>query len=108
MNDVLTTPSPVTPESSAPTTSAPPALDAPAVAPVAPIAAPAPAPGPRFRLMLSRTDRKLGGVCGGLATTFDVDSTLVRIAFVGAAFAGFGIPLYLAAWLLAPKEPVNA
>jgi phage shock protein PspC (stress-responsive transcriptional regulator) len=108
MNDVLTNSSPTTPEPSAPTTSVPPAPEAPIAPPMAPIAAPAPTPSPRFRLVLSRTDRKLGGVCGGLATTFDIDSTLVRIAFVGAAFAGFGIPLYLAAWLLAPKEPVNA
>jgi phage shock protein PspC (stress-responsive transcriptional regulator) len=61
-------------------------------------------PTPRFRLMLSRSDRKIGGVCGGLAKSFDIDPTLIRIAFVGAAFAGFGIPLYLAAWILAPYD----
>ncbi len=71
----------------------------------APPRTPPAAPTPRYRLVLSRTDRKIGGVCGGLAATFDIDVTLVRIAFVGAAFAGFGIPLYVAAWVLAPREP---
>ncbi len=56
----------------------------------------------RFRLVRSRRERKLFGVCGGIARELDVDPTLIRVAFVGAAFAGFGIPLYLAAAILAP------
>ena len=51
-------------------------------------------------------DRVLAGVCAGLAEYFDIDSLLVRIAFV-ALFFGFGTGLlaYLLLWLLAPKSP---
>lgn len=57
------------------------------------------------RLVRSRTDRWLAGVSGGLAEYFKVDSTLVRLAFVALTiFWGIGIPLYLFAWLIIPKE----
>jgi phage shock protein PspC (stress-responsive transcriptional regulator) len=47
----------------------------------------------------------LGGVCGGLARYFEVDPTLVRLAFaVLAAFGGGGIPLYLILWIVVPDE----
>jgi len=36
---------------------------------------------PHRRLALSVTDRKIGGVCSGLATYFNSDVTLVRIIF---------------------------
>ncbi|MCF0189180.1 MAG: PspC domain-containing protein [Bacteroidaceae bacterium] len=53
---------------------------------------------------LSATDKKLGGVCGGLAEYFGMDALLVRILFVAAfIFAGCGILIYLLLWLLAPK-----
>jgi phage shock protein PspC (stress-responsive transcriptional regulator) len=47
----------------------------------------------------------LAGVASGLADFFDVDPTLVRIAFVALAFlGGLAVPLYLAGWLLIPDE----
>ncbi len=47
----------------------------------------------------------LAGVCGGLADWFDVDPTLVRVAFaVLGALGGLAVPVYLAAWLLVPEE----
>ena len=63
------------------------------------------APSPPFRLHRSRTERMLGGVCGGLAESLDVDVTLLRIAFVALTVlgGGIGIPLYIAAWILAPE-----
>jgi phage shock protein C len=63
------------------------------------------APRPPFRLHRSRTERMLGGVCGGLAESLDVDVTLLRIAFVALTVlgGGVGIPLYVAAWILAPE-----
>jgi phage shock protein PspC (stress-responsive transcriptional regulator) len=74
--------------------------------PSAPIA-PAPA-SPRVddtRLRRSRTRRMLAGVAGGLADRFDIDVSLVRVAFVVAACAwGFGLIVYLAMWALVPKE----
>lgn len=36
----------------------------------------------------SRTDRKIWGVCGGLAKYFDVDPTIVRVIFVASILAG--------------------
>lgn len=58
------------------------------------------------KLYLSNTDRKIGGVCGGLGEYFDKDSTLFRIFFVLIALLwGFGIILYLAMWLIIPRKP---
>ena len=51
------------------------------------------------------SDCMLGGVCKGIADYFDIDPTLVRIAwFVGSWFYGIGILIYLALWLIAPCE----
>ena len=63
-------------------------------------------PGPeRVRLRRSYSDRMLAGVAGGVARYFDVDATIVRIAFVVLTlFGGAGIPIYLACLLLIPEE----
>jgi len=60
---------------------------------------------PAFRLYRSRTDRMLGGVCGGLAEALGADPALVRIGAVALVVlgGGIGIPLYIAVWLLAPE-----
>jgi phage shock protein PspC (stress-responsive transcriptional regulator) len=59
----------------------------------------------RVLLRRSYEDRMLGGVAGGLAQYFGVDSMIVRIAFVVlTVFGGAGIPLYLAGLLLIPDE----
>ena len=47
------------------------------------------------RLALSKTDRIIAGVCGGLAEYFDFNATLVRILFVIATFFGFGSPILI-------------
>ncbi|OUN01341.1 MAG: hypothetical protein BAA04_03945 [Firmicutes bacterium ZCTH02-B6] len=58
------------------------------------------------RLYRSRTDRILGGVCGGLGRYFDIDPTLVRLAWlVMSLWAGAGVLLYVLAWVLIPREP---
>ena len=54
------------------------------------------------RLYRSRTDRMIGGVCGGIAEYFNVDPTLVRLAGVILLFAGIGVPAYLIAWIIVP------
>jgi phage shock protein PspC (stress-responsive transcriptional regulator) len=58
------------------------------------------------RLYRSRTDKKIFGVCGGLAEYFECDATLIRlgIAFT-ALLAGGGLLLYLIAALVMPNEP---
>jgi phage shock protein PspC (stress-responsive transcriptional regulator) len=73
--------------------------------------APVPVSG-RKRLERSATDRKIAGVCGGLAEYFDVDSTPVRVLWIiltllpGAIV--LGVVAYLAAWLVMPNAaPVH-
>ena len=59
----------------------------------------------RALLRRSYQDRMLGGVAGGLAQYFGVDTMIVRIAFVVlTVVGGAGIPLYLAGLLLIPDE----
>jgi phage shock protein C len=58
------------------------------------------------RLYLSNTDRKIGGVCGGLGEFFDKDPVFFRILFILVTlFGGFGIILYLVMWLIVPRKP---
>lgn len=62
------------------------------------------------RLTRSGTDRKVGGVCGGIAEYFGVDVTAVRVAVVilsiypGAVI--FGVIAYAIAWLIIPERLV--
>ena len=63
---------------------------------------------PPKRYLRSRTDKVLSGVCGGLAAYFDVDPTLVRLAWVlVTVFTGFfpGVVAYVVLVLVAPEEP---
>ncbi len=60
------------------------------------------------KLYLSDTDKKLGGICGGLGEYFSVDPTLLRLLLVILVVAtGFvpGIIGYLIAWAVIPKKP---
>ena len=62
--------------------------------------------GPRL-LRRSRTDRYIGGVCGGLAAYLNMDATLVRLlTVVISIFTGVPIIIYLVALLLMPEEDV--
>lgn len=64
-----------------------------------------PSPGPK-RLYRSRTDRKIAGVCGGLADYLGVDANLVRIlAVLSILLPGPQVLAYLVAWLLVPEDP---
>jgi len=54
-------------------------------------------------LRRDRSQGWLGGVCAGFARRYGVDPALVRVTFVvAAAAAGFGVALYLLAWLVIP------
>ncbi len=58
------------------------------------------------RLYKSSTDKKICGVCGGLAEYFEVDSTLIRLLTVLVCmFAGSGIIAYIVAAIVMPDEP---
>ncbi len=62
--------------------------------------------GSTRKLYRSRTDRKLAGVCGGLAQYFNTDATLIRVLFVVlAVLGGSGLVIYLAMWIIVPSEP---
>lgn len=57
------------------------------------------------KLYKSNTDSKIFGVCGGIAEYLDVDSTIVRLAFVFfALFIGSGILAYIIAALVMPDK----
>ena len=54
----------------------------------------------------TRKDRKIWGVCGGLAKYFDIDPTLVRVIAVASLFVcTFGFWVYIILTLVAPVEP---
>lgn len=61
------------------------------------------------RLYRSRSDRIIGGVCGGLAKYLDLDPAVVRILMLIAFFAfGTGVLLYIAALIIVPEEPKSS
>ena len=62
------------------------------------------------RLYLSSTDKKLAGVCGGIAEYLDIDPTVVRILTVLLALITAVIPFciaYVLAWIIVPHTPKN-
>lgn len=57
------------------------------------------------KLYRSETNKQIAGVCAGLAEYFDVDVTLVRIAFVVMMLMGGpGFLIYLVLWFVMPEE----
>ena len=59
------------------------------------------------KLYRSRADRRIGGVCGGLANYFTIDSTLVRLLFLlGLIFVGGTFFAYIILMIVIPEEPV--
>ena len=60
------------------------------------------------KLYRSRTDKKLCGVCGGLAKYIGMDATIIRLIWVLAVlFAGCGALAYIICALVIPEEPAN-
>jgi phage shock protein C len=66
---------------------------------------PNPTPRPAKRLVRTRDDKMIGGICGGLARYFDVDPTLVRVLAVIALVFAFPATIigYLLAWAIMPS-----
>jgi phage shock protein C len=63
---------------------------------------------PPKQLALSRTDKKIAGVCGGFAEYLDMDPTLVRLIWViMALFVGWGVVGYLIAWIVMPEAALQ-
>ncbi|MGE3856873.1 MAG: PspC domain-containing protein [Dehalococcoidia bacterium] len=66
---------------------------------------------PHPRRLTRSTNRRLGGVCGGLADYFGIDATLVRVTFVVLAIVslGFGaVLLYGVLWAIMPEPDPDA
>jgi phage shock protein C len=60
------------------------------------------------KLALSKTDKKIAGVCGGFAEYLDMDPTLVRLIWVIMALCvGWGVVGYLVAWIVMPEAPLH-
>jgi phage shock protein C len=59
------------------------------------------------RLIRSRTDRMIAGICGGLAQYFNLDVSIIRILFVVLTIftAGFpGVLVYIIMWIVVPEQ----
>ncbi len=57
------------------------------------------------KLYRSKEDRKIAGVCGGIAEYFNIDPTVIRVAWVIlCAFGGSGIFAYILAAIIIPEE----
>src|SRR5262249_56994000 len=78
---------------------------------IIPEGAAAPATADR-RLTRSSTDKRIAGVCGGIAECYGVDSTPVRLLWVvlsilfGAVVGG--VAAYLLAWLIIPAPSASS
>jgi phage shock protein C len=58
------------------------------------------------RLMRSRRDKKIGGVCAGVSEYFSLDVTLVRVVWLLVVLlGGTGLLAYLVCWIVIPLEP---
>ena len=60
------------------------------------------------RLYRSRGERKIAGVCGGIAAYMGIDPVIPRLVWaVFALAAGVGVVAYLICWLVIPSEPAG-
>lgn len=60
------------------------------------------------KLYRSRTNKIIGGVCGGLGEYFEIDPVLIRVLFVFLAFFhGSGLILYLLLLIIVPQAPIT-
>jgi phage shock protein PspC (stress-responsive transcriptional regulator) len=58
------------------------------------------------KLYRSRTDRRIWGVCGGLAKYFNIDPNIVRVIALASILCGtLGIWIYIIMTLVVPVEP---
>lgn len=61
------------------------------------------------RLYRSKIEKKISGVCGGIAEYFNTDPVWIRIIFVLLLFLnGIGLLAYVLAWIMIPRDPRQA
>jgi len=75
----------------------------------APVASNAYSTSPAYpKLSRPRDNRKIAGVCAGVAEYFDLDVTLVRVLWLLVSFmTGIGLLAYPVAWIVMPEEPFS-
>ncbi len=59
------------------------------------------------KLYLSKTDKKIFGVCGGIGETYDIDPSLIRLILIFLFLITAILPLlitYFLAWLIIPEK----
>jgi phage shock protein C len=57
------------------------------------------------RLMLDKRNKKIGGICAGVARYLAVDVVVVRVLWLGIAVCtGVGFLAYLVAWIVIPSD----
>jgi phage shock protein C len=60
------------------------------------------------KLYRSKMNRKIAGVCGGIAEYFDIDPIIVRLlTLILVLSVGSGLIAYIIAWIIVPEEPDN-
>ena len=62
------------------------------------------------RLYLSKNERKIIGICGGIGETYDIDPTLIRLALVFFCLATAVLPVvitYVIGWIVIPQKPTE-
>lgn len=65
-------------------------------------------PAQHKRLYRSSRDKKIAGVCGGLAEYFSIDSTIVRLIFIlFLLLGGSAILVYLIMWIVVPLDSIQ-
>lgn len=58
------------------------------------------------KLYRSKTDKKIAGVCGGVAAYFGIDSTIVRVLWLLLViFFGTGLLAYIVCAIIMPEDP---
>jgi phage shock protein C len=58
------------------------------------------------RLMRSKTNRMVAGICGGIGEYFGIDANIIRVVWIViTALSGFlpGILAYVLVWLVVPE-----
>jgi len=60
------------------------------------------------RLHLSKKNKVIAGVCGGISESFNLDPTLVRVIWVVLTLITLSVPimiiLYIVCWAIMPQE----
>lgn len=70
------------------------------------VATPYVQPGPKRPFARFSADKKIAGVCGGVARYFDLDASLVRALWLLCIFlGGTGLLAYLVLWIVMPLDP---